>query len=160
MLVWISYYLNIKIYFFISDKVDEDNETDSSSSELNIDDLTVESRVLLLRLCASVLRVSSKKTLIRSSQYLKLDVTYEETDFSDLWKKPPNINEYLSLVLPTIKCVHRESKYYLISDNSDIRNLFVIYNMGDEKYVDLLRVPDKDTYLIEYAFTYIRKEIL
>lgn len=153
----LSKYENI---FLISEEVDEDNETYYSSSELNIDQLTVESRVALLKLCASALRESSKEEIIRSLNYNALNIKYVNKDYSHISDFSRNSNEVPRLILNTIECSYRQSLYYLIIHDSNIHNLFVIYDKDKVETVDLLYVSAKDTDLIEYAFTYIRNELL
>lgn len=126
---------------------------------LSPDNLTVENRVLLLKLCASVLRASPQKIMV-PSPYSHLNAAYVQKDFSFIWNIPSSSERIPSLILNAIHCDYAKLTYYLINKESDIYNLFVIYVINNVGNLELFKVPPENIYLIEFAFSYIRDEVL
>lgn len=123
-----------------------------------VNELPVENRVLLLKLCASVLRASSIEVPI-PSLYMTMDVAYVQKDFSFILNIPSNSETSPVLLLNAIQCIYCELTYYLINYTYNIHNLFVIYDRNNVSTIELFYVPPENIDIIEFAFVYIRDEI-
>lgn len=124
-----------------------------------INELSVESRVLLFRLCVSILRESPMKVPIPPFKYTEIVITYVRRNFSFIWNWPDQMEQFPSLILNSIQCNYQETSFYLIKDVSNYHNLHVIYasDSHNVRNFEMFYVERRE--FLDYAFAYIENEI-